>query len=94
MFSLLFLWIGALIRLFGSRGNLVLENAVSLTAVQKSRCGKQGLAEGPMRVHLLERRIWPAKEALTAPGLLPHCRRYVRSMSGTDRTSTFVLNAR
>jgi len=25
------------------------------------------------RSHLLERRIWTAKEALTAPGLLPHC---------------------
>jgi hypothetical protein len=27
-----------------------------------------------------QRRIWPAKEALTAPGLLPHCRPHTQSV--------------
>ena len=60
MFSLLFLWIGALIRLFGNRGNLVLENLVlrQQLAVLKRRHPRPSLGLFDKLFWVVVRRFW------------------------------------
>ena len=67
MFSLLLLWNGALIRLFRSRGNLVLENLVlrQQLAVLKRHHPRSSLALFDKLFWVIVRRIWLAwKESL------------------------------
>jgi putative transposase len=60
MFSLLFLWIGALIRLFRNRGNLVLENLVlrQQLAVLKRRHPRPSLGLFDKLFWVVVRRFW------------------------------------
>src|SRR5271166_4029562 len=62
MFSLLFLWIGALIRLFRSCGNLVLENPVfrQQLAVLKRRHPRPSLGLFDKLFWVIARRVWSA----------------------------------
>jgi putative transposase len=62
MFCLLFLWIRALIRLFGSRRNLVLENLVlrQQLAVLKRRHSRPSLRLIDKRFWVIARRVWSA----------------------------------
>ena len=62
MFSLLLLWIGALIRLFRSRGNLVLENLVlrQQLAVLKRRHPRPRLGLFDKLFWVIARRVWSA----------------------------------
>jgi hypothetical protein len=67
MCSLLFLWIGALIRLFRSQGNLVLENLVlrQQLAVLKRRHPRPSLGLFDKVFWLIARRVWSVwKESL------------------------------
>ena len=67
MFSLLFLWIGALIRLFRNRGNLVLENLVlrQQLAVLKRRHPRPNLGLFDKLFWVVVRRFWSEwKQAL------------------------------
>jgi putative transposase len=67
MFSLLFLWIGALIRLFRNRGNLVLENLVlrQQLAVLKRRHPRPNLGLFDRLFCVVIRRFWSEwKQAL------------------------------
>jgi putative transposase len=67
MFSLLFLWIGALIRLFRDRGNLVLENLVlrQQLAVLKRRNPRPSLGLFDKLFWVVVRRFWSEwKQAL------------------------------
>src|ERR1035438_2261025 len=60
MFTLLFLWIGALIRLLGNRGNLVLENLVlrQQLAVLKRRHPRPSLGLFDKLFGVVVRRCW------------------------------------
>src|SRR5258707_3494003 len=67
MFSLLLLWIGALIRLFRSRGNLVLENLVlrQQLAVLKRRHPRPSIGSLDKLFWVVVRRFWSGwKQAL------------------------------
>jgi putative transposase len=67
MFSLLFLWIGALIRLFRNRGNLVLENLVlrQQLAALKRRQPRPSLGLFDKVFWVVVRRFWSGwKQAL------------------------------
>jgi len=67
MFSLIFLWIGALIRLFRSRGNLVLENLLlrQQLAVLKRRHRRPSLGLLDKLFWVVVRRFWSGwKQAL------------------------------
>jgi len=67
MFSLFLLWIGALTRLFSSRGNLVLENLVlrQQLAVLKRRHPRPNLALFDKLFWVIARRMWSSwKESL------------------------------
>src|SRR6266851_864372 len=67
MFSLLLLWIGALIRLFRSRGNLVLENLVprQQLAVLKRRHRRPSIGLFDKLFWVVVRRFWSGwKQAL------------------------------
>jgi hypothetical protein len=67
MCSLLFLWIGALIHLFRSQGNLVLENLVlrQQLAVLKRRHPRPSLGLFDKVFWLIARRVWSVwKESL------------------------------
>jgi len=67
MLSVLLLWIGALIRLFRSRGNLVLENLVlrQQLAVLKRRHPRPSLGVFDKFFWVIARRVWSAwKESL------------------------------
>src|SRR5580692_5440339 len=67
MFSLILLWIGVLIRLFRSRGNLVLENLVlrQQLAVLKRRHPRPSLGLFDKLFWVIARRVWSAwKESL------------------------------
>ena len=62
MFSLFLLWIGALLRLFRSRGNLVLENLVlrQQLAVLKRRHPRPRLGLFDKLFWVIARRVWSA----------------------------------
>src|ERR1700738_2685464 len=67
MFSLLLLWMGALIRLFRSRGNLVLENLVlrQQLAVLKRRHRRPSIGPLDKLFWVVVRRFWSGwKQAL------------------------------
>ena len=67
MFSLLFLWIGALSHLFRNRGNLVLENLAlrQQLAVLKRRHPRPSLGLSDKLFWLVARRFWSEwKQAL------------------------------
>jgi len=60
-----------------SRSNLEMR-----TQPPNSRLEVCALARG--LVHFPQRRIWPVKVAVRAPGLLPYCRQYVREIALCD----------
>src|SRR5260370_36138034 len=64
MLSLLLLWLGALIRLFRSRGNLVLENLTlrQQLAVLKRRYSHPSLGLFDKLFWVIARRAWPVCE--------------------------------